>query len=305
MSPDTFKLNALKLFRDFNMTYKFKHHSYDLSSRTFIMGVLNITPDSFSDGGKYYKNKPDIDKILRDAEQMVEDGADFLDIGGESTRPGSDKISDDEELQRVIPVIEKLVNLTDIPLSIDTYKSNVADEALNAGVEIVNDISGFRADEKIAEVTSRYDASCILMHIKGSPKNMQVNPVYEDVTNEVKEYLQDSINIAESNGVKQIFTDVGIGFGKTLEHNLKLLNDLREIRDLGYPVVLGVSRKSFIDKIYPVKIENRLEGTFVANTFGVMNGANVIRVHDVKENKRAMRVIDAIKFNKVYNGSKS
>lgn len=159
--------------------------------------------------------------------------------------------------------------------------------------------------KKIAEVTSRYDASCILMHIKGSPKNMQVNPVYEDVTNEVKEYLQDSINIAESNGVKQIFTDVGIGFGKTLEHNLKLLNDLREIRDLGYPVVLGVSRKSFIDKIYPVKIENRLEGTFAANTFGVMNGANVIRVHDVKENKRAMRVIDAIKFNKVYNGSKS
>lgn len=259
------------------------------------MGVLNITPDSFSDGGKYYNSSLQLDTVLRDAAQMVKDGADFLDVGGESTRPGSEKVSVDEELQRVIPVIEKLRDITNIPLSIDTYKNKVAEEAFKAGAEIVNDISGFRFDEQMASTTAKYNASCVLMHIKGTPKDMQMNPVYDNVTSEVMEYLNDSIGIAKSAGVSQIMIDVGIGFGKTLEHNLQLLRDLDKFKRLGYPILLGVSRKSFIDKIFPTPVEERLEGTIAANVYGVMKGANVIRVHDVKEHKKAMRVLDAIK----------
>lgn len=262
------------------------------------MGVLNITPDSFSDGGKYFSDVLSLDKVLHDAEKMVKDGADFLDIGGESTRPGSEEVSVNEELQRVIPVIEKLKDVTDIPLSIDTYKSKVAEEALKAGAEIVNDISGFKFDEQMANTTAKYNASCVLMHIKGTPKDMQMNPVYENVTSEVIEYLNGSIVIAKYAGVSQIMVDVGIGFGKTLEHNLQLLRDLDKFKQLGHPILLGVSRKSFIDKIFPTPVEKRLEGTIAANVYGVMKGANVIRVHDVKEHKKAMRVIDEIEKNK-------
>lgn len=263
------------------------------------MGILNITPDSFSDGGKYFDASLNLDSVIRDAGQMVKDGADFLDVGGESTRPGAEEISVDEELQRVIPVIEKLREITDIPVSIDTYKSKVADEALKAGAEIVNDISGFRFDSGIAQVTARHNASCILMHIKGTPKNMQMNPFYKNVTEEVLDYLNGSVSIAQSVGITQIMVDVGIGFGKTLEHNLQLLRDLSKLKGLGCPILLGVSRKSFIDKISPAPVDERLEGTIAANVIGVMNGANVIRVHDVKENKKAMRVLDALKFNTV------
>jgi dihydropteroate synthase len=259
------------------------------------MGILNITPDSFSDGGKYFDEKINLDKILKDALNMEKDGADFLDIGGESTRPGSEKISKEEELERVIPVIEQIRKNSDIPLSIDTYKSEVAEEALKHGADIVNDISGFRFDEKISELTAKYNATCILMHIKGTPKNMQVNPEYENVIEEVYNYLSESVSIAKNAGIKQIITDVGIGFGKNLQNNLDLIKNLSEFKKLGYPILLGVSRKRFIDNISPTPVKERLEGTIAANVAGIINGANIIRVHDVLENKKAALIADKLK----------
>ena len=278
------------------MIYDFGIKKYDLTSRTYVMGILNITPDSFSDGGKYFDGKLNLEKVLKDALQMEKDGADFIDVGGESTRPGSENISIDVELERVIPVIEGLINKIKIPVSIDTYKSQVAEEALRSGASIVNDISGFRFDGMTAEVTAKYNASCILMHIKGTPRDMQKNPVYGNVVEEVYDYLKKSISIAKSHGIKQIMTDVGIGFGKTVEHNLKLIRNLREFTKLGYPLLLGVSRKSFIDKIYPTSVNERLEGTIASNVIGIMNGANIIRVHDVPENVKAARITDRILF---------
>lgn len=261
------------------------------------MGILNITPDSFSDGGKYFDSKADIGKIVKDAVLMEEEGADFIDVGGESTRPGSENITIDEELDRVIPVISELIKKINIPVSIDTYKHQVAEEALKNGATIVNDISGFKFDEKNAEVTAKYNASCIVMHIKGTPKDMQVNPSYENVTEEVYEYLKGSVETARNAGIKQIITDVGIGFGKALEHNLELLRNLNRFTNLKYPVLLGVSRKSFMDKIFPMKMDERLAGTISANVLGISKGANIIRVHDVSANVKAVRVADRIIHN--------
>lgn len=259
------------------------------------MGIINITPDSFSDGGKYFNGKINFDRILQDALKMEKDGADFIDIGGESTRPGSDKISKDEELERVIPAIELIRRNSDIPISIDTYKSEVAEEALKYGADIVNDISGFRFDKNIVEITAKYNASCILMHIKGTPKEMQINPEYKNVVEDVYNYLSDSISIAKNAGIKQIITDVGIGFGKNLQNNLDLIKNLSEFKKLGYPILLGVSRKRFIDSIVPSPANKRLEGTIAANVAGILNGANIIRVHDVLENKKAALIADKLK----------
>lgn len=278
------------------MIYDFGNMKYDLSSRTFVMGILNITPDSFSDGGKYFDGKVILEKVVEDAVLMEKEGADFIDVGGESARPGSENISIDDELERVIPVIESIKKKINIPISIDTYKSRVAEDALKAGACIVNDISGFRFDDKTAEVTAKYKAACILMHIKGTPKDMQKNPVYENVVQEVYDYLKFSISIAKKYGIKQIITDVGIGFGKSLEHNLELIRNLKEFSKLGFPVLLGVSRKSFIDKIFPADLGSRLEGTIAANVIGIMNGANIIRVHDIRENIKAVKVADRILF---------
>lgn len=261
------------------------------------MGVINITPDSFSDGGKYYSSSALIDKAVADAGQMEKEGADFIDIGGESTRPGAETVSIEEELNRVIPVIAELSKKIKIPISIDTYKSEVAEEALKNGAEIVNDISGFHFDKKMPEVTAKYNASCILMHIKGTPKDMQKNPEYENVVDEVYNYLNESIQIAKNAGVKQIITDVGIGFGKSLDHNIILLKNLNQFEKLGYPILLGVSRKSFMNKIFPVEMNERLEGTIAADTIGIMNGANILRVHDIKENFRAVKIADYIKYH--------
>ena len=206
-------------------------------------------------------------------------------------------ITIEEELERVIPVIEILKKITDVPVSIDTYKSGVADEALKAGACIVNDISGFRFDDRIAEVTSKHNASCILMHIKGTPKDMQKDPVYDNVVEEVYDYLNSSISIAKQYGIKQIMTDPGIGFGKTLENNLELIRNLKDFTKLGYPVLLGTSRKSFIDKIFPASVNERLEGTIASSIIGIMNGANVLRVHDVLENFKAAKIADRIIHN--------
>jgi len=261
------------------------------------MGVLNITPDSFSDGGKYFDGKVLLSRVVEDALQMEKDGADFIDVGGESTRPGSEKISINEELERVVPVISELKKKIKIPISIDTYKHEVAEESLKSGAVIVNDISGFKFDIENAEVTAEYNASCILMHIKGTPTDMQKNPVYENVIEEVFDYLKESIDIAQSFGISQIIIDPGIGFGKTLEHNLTLLKNLKRFTELKQPILLGVSNKSFIDKIFPAPVNERLEGTIAANTIGIINGANIIRVHDVLENKKAARVTDKILYN--------
>ncbi|MCI0473867.1 MAG: dihydropteroate synthase, partial [Ignavibacteria bacterium] len=205
------------------MIYTFGNKKYDFESRTFIMAIMNITPDSFSDGNKYYfRGKLNMDKILDDAIRMELEGADFIDVGGESTRPGSEPVPVSQELERVIPVISKISKHIKIPVSIDTYKHEVADEALKAGARIVNDISGFNFDEKMPETAAKHKASCILMHIKGTPKEMQKDPVYENVISEIKDYLKKGIEKAKSAGVEQIIIDPGIGFGKTFEHNIEI-----------------------------------------------------------------------------------
>jgi len=277
------------------MIYKFNNLEYDLSSRTFVMGILNITPDSFSDGGKYFDKDIQMQRIVVDAVRMEREGADFIDVGGESTRPGAQKVSADKEILRVIPVISEIKKHINIPISIDTYKHEVAEEALKVGAVIVNDISGFQFDDKIAEVTKKYNASCILMHIKGTPKEMQKNPVYDNVIEEIKEYLGNSVSIAKEAGIEQIIVDPGIGFGKTFEHNIEIIKNLYKFKSLGYPVLLGLSKKRFINEIYESGTDERIEGTMAANTAGILNGANIIRVHDVLENKRAALTADALK----------
>jgi len=278
------------------MKYKFRDLEYNFSDRSFIMGIINVTPDSFSDGGRYFReSKPDLEKIINDAIKMESEGADFIDIGGESTRPGAEKISTNEELERVIPVIEQLSQKIKIPISIDSYKSEVVEEAFKAGAEIVNDISGFTFDKNLPEIVSKYNKSCILMHIKGTPSNMQINPQYENVVKEVYNFLENSKEIAENTGIKQIILDVGIGFGKTLEHNIKLLTELSEFKRLGYPLLIGLSNKSFIDKIIPTPVKERLYGTIAANVIAILNGVNIIRVHNVLENKRAAVIANYIK----------
>jgi dihydropteroate synthase len=270
--------------------YTFGSVTYDLSSRTHIMGVLNVTPDSFSDGGKFFG----VDNAVRHALEMVNEGADFIDVGGESTRPGSDPVPLEEELRRIIPVIERLSKETSVPISIDTYKSAVAAQALEAGAVIVNDISGLHFDPKLVDVVADRNASIVLMHIKGTPKTMQQNPEYENVIEEIIEYLQQGIQTAEQRGIRQIMIDPGIGFGKKLEHNLKILRNLQQFHRLRYPLLIGPSRKSFIGMILDLSVEERLEGTAAAVAVSVINGAHVVRVHDVRQIKRIVRVIDTI-----------
>ncbi len=270
--------------------YKFGAVEYDLKSRTHIMGVLNVTPDSFSDGGKFYDTQSAVDRGL----EMIEQGADFIDVGGESTRPGAESVPASEELKRVLPVIEKLVNSTKTPISIDTYKSVVAERALEAGAVIVNDISGSHMDPRISGVAASYNASVILMHIKGIPGTMQTDPVYDNLIEEICSYIDEGIRVAKSNGIKQIIIDPGIGFGKTVEHNLQILKNLRMFERFEYPILIGPSRKSFIGKILDLPINQRLEGTAAASAVAIMNRANILRVHDVKEIKRVSQIVDAI-----------
>jgi len=254
------------------------------------MGILNITPDSFSDGGRYL----DRESAVRRGFEMVEEGADFIDIGGESTRPGSRPVRLEEELERTLPVIERLAKSITVPISIDTYKSEVAERALDAGAAIINDITGLHADPRIAEIASRGNASLVLMHIKGVPQTMQEHPVYENLIEEICTYLDEGTLQAKLKGVHQIIIDPGIGFGKTPEHNLQVLRDLRSFQRFGYPVLVGPSRKSFIGKVLDLPVEKRISGTAAAVAVAVVNGANIVRVHDVKEMKQVVRIVDAI-----------
>jgi len=266
-------------------------HKLDLSFKIHISGIINVTPDSFSDDGIYF----DTEQAIERAHEIVEEGADIIDIGGESTRPGSDLLSEDEELKRVMPVIERLD--LDVPISIDTYKAEVAREALSAGCEIVNDISGLRFDPDMPNVIKEFDAGCIVMHIKGTPKDMQTNPKYDDVMAEIITYLKESIEIAKSAGVSEekIVVDPGIGFGKrNPSDNLLILKRLEELKVLGRPIHIGVSRKSFIGKSLGLPLEERLEPSIAGGILAALNGANVLRVHDVNATVKAIRMIEVI-----------
>ncbi len=291
-----FKLKKLaeeieKILKKDRLKWKLRKRELEMN-RTYICGILNVTPDSFYDGGRYFDVERAIDRVY----QMIEEGADLIDIGGESTRPGAEPVTEKEELKRVMPVIEKLSGI-DVPLSIDTYKSKVAKEALSAGCEIVNDISGLSFDEKMKEVIAEYKAGCIIMHIKGTPKDMQKNPHYEDTIEEIINYLREKIEIAEKEGIdiEKIAIDPGIGFGKRNPYdNLLILKRLKEFKALSRPIFIGVSRKSFIGLCTGAKVEERLPGSIAAAAVAVMNGANIIRTHDVKETKQALKIVDEI-----------
>lgn len=278
-----------------------KYIQRTLPEKTEIMGILNVTPDSFSDGGKYF----DLKKAIAHGEEMVNQGADIIDIGGESTRPGAEIVPLAEELRRVIPVIENLAKKIKIPISIDTYKSEVAKRALDAGAKMVNDISGLRFDPEMVKIVSQYQAPVVIMHIKGTPRNMQENPEYTDVVDEIYDFFLERINFALDSGIKKenIYLDPGIGFGKTVEHNLDILRRISEFHSLGYPLVLGTSRKSFIGKILENRVdsikklygaEERLEGSIATYVWAIIQGIKILRVHDVKETKKAIKITETI-----------
>lgn len=258
---------------------------FEPSEKTYVMGILNVTPDSFSDGGSYTS----IDKAMEQTEKMIQQGADIVDVGGESTRPGHVQIGDEEEIKRVVPVIREIKKKFDIPVSIDTYKSAVAKAALEAGADLLNDIWGFRYDEKMAELAAEYDVPVCLMHNRD-------NLDYDDFMEDVKKDLQISLDIAEKYGVKKenIMLDPGVGFGKTYEQNLMVMNHLEEIVDMGYPVLLGTSRKSVIGLTLDLPVDEREEGTLATSVLGAIKGCQFVRVHDVEKNVRALKMTDAI-----------
>ncbi len=278
-----------------NFTLKWSNHVLNLSQRTHIMGILNVTPDSFSDGGRYLE----VNKAVEHALKMVRDGADIIDVGGESTRPFSKKISRDEELERVIPVIEALAKELSVPISIDTYKGEVAEKSLKAGASIINDISALRFDPQMASIAAGACVPLILMHIKGTPQNMQDNPVYDDVVSEILKFFEKAIERAVSAGVREdlIIIDPGIGFGKTFDHNLEIIRELAGFESLNKPVLLGSSNKAFIGHI--LDRDTRDTGTMATVAAGVMNGANIVRVHNIPKAAETVKIIDAIKRGRV------
>ena len=268
--------------------------------KTLLMGIINVTPDSFYDGGRYYKSEEAINRAYK----LYEDGADIIDIGGESTRPGSKSISVSEEIDRVCPVIEKIARDIDITISIDTYKAKVAEEALKLGATIVNDISGLSFDESMAEVIAKYNSHVILMHIKGTPDNMQINPQYENLLKEIYSYLEDAKNKAIENGIDRdkIIIDPGIGFGKSLEDNYKILLNIAYFKKMGFPILIGLSRKSLITKLNNQNV-NSLYATIALNSISIINGADIIRVHDIEEHRLTLPAIEMLKKTQVSNGS--
>ena len=278
------------------------HHNYDEKSYTiggkdfkfnkaYVMGILNVTPDSFSDGGLYFKPEDAVNHGL----VLLDEGADIIDIGGESTRPGSEPVTDEEELKRVVPVIEKILKQTpDAIISIDTTKNRVALEALKTGAKIVNDISGLTFDPKILNSVNEYKAALILMHMKGTPQDMQINPYYDDVIAEIYNFLYIQTQKAESSGVTKLFIDPGIGFGKRLEDNLEIIKRLSDFKTIGYPIVIGVSRKSFLGKILDLDVKERDESSAVVEAISIMNGARIIRTHNVKYGANVCKILNSM-----------
>jgi len=280
-----------------SFTLSWLEYTLNLSRRTHVMGVINVTPDSFSDGGQFLEK----DRAVEQALQLAGDGADLIDIGGESTRPYSKGISADEEMNRVIPVIEALKKELRIPISIDTLKAQVAREALRSGASMVNDISAFRLDPEMASVVAQAGVPVILMHMKGTPGDMQVAPTYGDVASEIITFLRSAMDQAVRSGVRRdrIIVDPGIGFGKTFDHNLEILKELGRLQCLEAPILVGSSRKAFIGRILDKKVHERDTGTMATVAAAVMNGAHIVRVHNVKQAVETVRVIDAIKRGKI------
>jgi dihydropteroate synthase len=278
------------------LVFRFRNTVYDFGARTHIMGILNVTPDSFSDGGRFL----DPERAVVRARAMLEEGADFIDVGGESSRPrgvaygeGAEPVDTVEELRRVIPVIERVAAL--VPVSVDTTKSEVAVQALAAGAVMVNDISGFRSDPAMAEVIGVRGASAVVMHMRGTPKTMQADPHYDNVLAEVEEELRVAVEKGRAAGIRQIIVDPGIGFAKRRRHNLEILRRCSWFHRLGCPVMVGPSRKAFIGEILDLPVDERLEGTLAAVTAAILSGAHIVRVHDVKQVKRAALVADALR----------
>lgn len=264
---------------------KIGNKEFQMKGHTYVMGILNVTPDSFSDGGKFTQ----MDAALYHVEEMITDGMDVLDIGGESTRPGYEMISEEEEINRIIPVIEQVKLRFDIPISLDTYKSGVAKEGIAAGVDMINDIWGLKYDGNLAKLISDAGISCTLMHNRKEAD-------YQDCMQNILEDLSESVQLARQAGIsdEKIMIDPGIGFGKTYENNLEVIRKLEILHSFGYPVVLGASRKSVIGTALDLPVSERLEGTLATTVFGVMKGILFVRVHDVKENARIIKMTEAI-----------
>jgi len=290
-----FKLkNALDNYQlNENLVYEIGGRNF-IFNQAYVMGVINVTPDSFSDGGKYFNKENAVNIAIK----MIEEGVDIIDVGGESTRPGSDPISDDEELSRVIPVIDSIVGIKPSAIiSIDTTKSNVAQEALNSGASIVNDISGGRFDKNIFKVVKDFNAGIVIMHSKDKPKTMQESPFYNEVVSEVYDYLSTQTMIAAEVGINKIIIDPGIGFGKRIEDNLNLIERLEDFRSLGFPILIGLSRKSFIGNILNLPVEERDDVTNVLNSFTLGNGARIIRTHNFKQGIQTCKIFNLLKSN--------
>jgi dihydropteroate synthase len=277
---------------------KWVHRSgeFILGGRTLLMGIVNVTPDSFSDGGKYF----DIGDAVEHALRLQADGADLLDFGAESTRPGSDPVPGKEQLHRLIPVLQRLAGQTTVPLSVDTTNAEVAAESLQAGASIVNDVSGFHADAKLPQICSEAGAGVVLMHLRGTPKNMQADPRYADLFEEIRGYLAAGVTAAASAGITKdrILVDPGIGFGKTFEQNYQLLGNLKSFRDLAAGVLVGPSRKAFTGEFNKLPADQRQFSTAAAVALALMNGADVVRVHDVREMRQVSDIVD--RFREVH-----
>ena len=270
----------------------FTNNGWSCGEETGIMGIINVTPDSFSDGGKY----ANVEATVMRAKQMVADGADIIDIGGESSRPGAEPITANEECRRVIPVVQALAEQSQIPISVDTYKAKVAREALSAGACVINDITALHGDPNMCQIVADAQAGVILMHMQGVPATMQKAPTYQNVVTEVHSWLTEVASQAVDRGIdsSRIMIDPGIGFGKTFGHNLEILRHLMQFRGIGYPMLVGVSRKKFIGRILDLPVHQREEGTAATVAWSIINGANVVRVHDVARMKQVAQVINTI-----------
>ena len=268
-------------------------HTIDLATKSALMGVLNVTPDSFSDGGLYNTHQKAINRV----DEMISQGADIIDIGGESTRPGAESVTEKEESARVISLIKEIVNKFNVPVSIDTRKTEVAKKALDAGACMVNNVGGLKENRELGKIVAHYDVPIILMHMRGNPQTMQKDIKYKSVVSDVMEELKSSIALAHDAGIREdnILVDPGIGFGKTTEDNLKIINRINEFKILGKPVVLGPSRKSFIGNVLNLDVKERLEGTLATVAYAVLKDVNIIRVHDVIQTRRVIDMIKAIK----------
>jgi dihydropteroate synthase len=283
-------------------TLKWGKHTLELGRRTAVMGIVNVTPDSFSDGGLYYN----IDKAVNHGRRLAENGADIIDIGGESTRPFADSVSAEEELRRVIPVIEKLAAKITVPISIDTVKAEVARQALDAGASIINDISALKHDKNMADLAAQYGVPLILMHIQGTPRTMQVAPEYGNLVAEIMTFLEDAIQHAEKKGVLRsaIIADPGIGFGKTAQHNYSIIRHLDQFESLDVPILIGLSRKAFIRNTLKAAYDREFTpdstwvetGTQAAISAAVLKGAHIVRVHDVANTKATLAILDKLKL---------